>query len=47
MMSESEIAALRTLLTLRPRPASVAERRERLDALGHGYSTAADISWSR
>jgi epsilon-lactone hydrolase len=44
MMSESEIAALRTLLTLRPRPASVAERRERLDALGHAYPTAADIS---
>ena len=43
-MSESEISALRALLALRPRPASVAERRERLDGLGHGYPTAADIS---
>jgi epsilon-lactone hydrolase len=42
-MSENEIAALRALLTSRPRPNSVAERRERLDALGDAYSTAADI----
>jgi acetyl esterase/lipase len=42
-MSESEIAALRALLTLRPRPTSVAERRERLDALGHAYRAADDI----
>jgi monoterpene epsilon-lactone hydrolase len=44
MMSDDEIAALRALLTLRPRPVSVAERRERLDALGHAYRTPADIS---
>ena len=42
-MSENEIAALRALLTLRPRPTSVAERRERLDALGDAYKTAEDI----
>jgi len=43
-MSDNEIAALRALLTLRPRPVSVAERRERLDALGNVYRTPADIS---
>jgi acetyl esterase/lipase len=43
-MSETEIGALRALLTLRPRPTSVAERRERLDALGHAYQTAPDIA---
>jgi epsilon-lactone hydrolase len=42
-MSENEIAALRALLTSRPRPTSVAERRERLDALGNAYRTADDI----
>ena len=42
-MSENEIAALRALLASRPRPTSVAERRERLDALGDGYKTAEDI----
>jgi monoterpene epsilon-lactone hydrolase len=42
-MNQSEIAALRALLLSRPRPASVAERRERLDALGNAYPTAADI----
>jgi epsilon-lactone hydrolase len=42
-MNESEIAALRALLTSRPRPTSVAERRERLDALGNAYRTADDI----
>jgi monoterpene epsilon-lactone hydrolase len=42
-MSDGEIAALRALLTSRPRPASVAERRERLDALGSTYVTAEDI----
>ena len=46
-MSETEMAALRALLTSRPRPKSVAERRERLDALGHAYSTAADIQLER
>jgi epsilon-lactone hydrolase len=43
MMSESEIAALQALLLSRPRPASVAERRERLDALGAAYPIAGDI----
>ena len=42
-MSENEIAALRALLASRPRPTSVAERRERLDALGSAYRTAEDI----
>ena len=42
-MSEKEIAVLRALLTSRPRPASVAERRARLDALGEAYPTASDI----
>jgi acetyl esterase/lipase len=44
MMSDNEIAALRALLTSRPRPTSVAERRERLDALGKAYQTAQDIT---
>ncbi|HEY0422314.1 MAG TPA: alpha/beta hydrolase [Rhodopila sp.] len=42
-MGESEIDVLRTLLTSRPRPTSVSERRERLDALGAAYPTAGDI----
>jgi epsilon-lactone hydrolase len=42
-MSEKEIAVLRALLTSRPRPAGVAERRARLDALGDAYPTASDI----
>jgi monoterpene epsilon-lactone hydrolase len=42
-MSEKEMAVLRALLTSRPRPASVAERRARLDALGEAYPTASDI----
>jgi acetyl esterase/lipase len=42
-MSETEIAALRALLTSRPRPTSVAERRARLDAIGEAYRPAADI----
>jgi epsilon-lactone hydrolase len=37
------MAVLRALLTSRPRPASVAERRARLDALGEAYPTASDI----
>jgi epsilon-lactone hydrolase len=43
MMSENEITALPALLTSRPRPSSVAERRERLDALGDAYRTASDV----
>jgi monoterpene epsilon-lactone hydrolase len=42
-MSEQEIATLRALLASSPRPTSVAERRERLDALGNAYRTADDI----
>ena len=42
-MSENEIAALRALLMMRPRPTSVAERRERLDALGNAYRPAEDV----
>lgn len=42
-MDQSEIATLRALLTSRPRPTSVAERRERLDAIGGAYKTADDI----
>jgi epsilon-lactone hydrolase len=42
-MSDTEIAALRAVLTSRPRPASVAERRERLDALGVSYKITDDI----
>ena len=43
-MSENEIAALRALLASRPpRPTSVEERRERMDALGNAYRTAEDI----
>jgi monoterpene epsilon-lactone hydrolase len=42
-MSENEMAALRELLASRPRPTSVAERRERLDELGNAYRTAGDI----
>jgi monoterpene epsilon-lactone hydrolase len=46
-MSENEIAALRALLTSRPRPNSVAERRERLDALGNAYRAAEDIHFQQ
>lgn len=46
-MSETEIAALRALLLLRPRPASVEERRQRLDALGQAYALAPDIRVER
>lgn len=42
-MSKTEITALRALLLSRPRPTSVAERRERLDALGGAYPAAEDI----
>src|SRR5690348_7937935 len=42
-MTATEIAVLRELLTSRPRPVDVAERRERLDALGSVYRPADDI----
>ena len=44
-MSENEMAALRELLASRPRPTSVAERRERLDELGNAYSPRITIRW--
>jgi monoterpene epsilon-lactone hydrolase len=42
-MSDPEIDAIRAILTSRPRPADLAERRDRLDGLGRNYPTAADI----
>ena len=36
-MSDTEIGALRAMLLSRPRPAGLAERRQRLDALGAAY----------
>ncbi|WP_442579416.1 alpha/beta hydrolase [Mesorhizobium sp. ASY16-5R] len=38
-----EIDAIRTLLTSQPRPASLAERRQRLDAVASVYGVAPDI----
>ncbi len=43
-MSETEIGALRAMLLSRPRPDGLAERRQRLDALGQAYSLAPDVS---
>ena len=43
-MSESEIGTLRAMLLSRPRPAGLAERRQRLDALGQAYALAPDVS---
>jgi monoterpene epsilon-lactone hydrolase len=43
-MSGTEIDAVRALLSSRPRPVGWAERRERLDAVGHSSPLAADIS---
>jgi acetyl esterase/lipase len=43
-MSETEIGALRAMLLSRPRPAGLAERRERLDALGQAYGLAPDVT---
>ncbi len=42
-MSETEIGALRALLLSRPRPAGLAERRQRLDALGQANPLAPDV----
>src|ERR1700761_4533990 len=42
-MADPQIEIVRTLLASRPRPAGLAERRERLDALGSRYSVAADV----
>jgi epsilon-lactone hydrolase len=43
-MSETEIGALRDMLLSRPRPAGLAERRQRLDALGQAYALAPDVT---
>src|SRR5262249_1530030 len=42
-MSNSEIDAVRELLRSKPRPAGLAERRERLDAIGSTYPPDADV----
>ncbi|TDH64598.1 alpha/beta hydrolase [Dankookia rubra] len=41
--TDPEIQAIRDLLAARPRPAELAERRRRLDALGGSYPLPADI----
>ena len=38
-MSDPEIDAIRAILTSRPRPSGLAERRDRLDGLGRNYPT--------
>ncbi len=43
-MAESEIDAIRKLLTAKPRPVGWAERRERLDEVGSVWPVAADIT---
>jgi epsilon-lactone hydrolase len=42
-MPNAEIAVIREMLAARPRPAGLAERRQRLDALGGQFPVAADI----
>src|SRR5262245_66543938 len=42
-MADSEIDAVRKILTSHPRPADLAERRQRLDALGARYSLPDDV----
>jgi epsilon-lactone hydrolase len=42
-MSDPEIDAIRAILTSRPRPSDLAERRDRLDGLGRNYPAPADI----
>lgn len=42
-MAESEIEAIRKLLTSKPRPVGWSERRERLDEVGSAWPVAADI----
>lgn len=42
-MSNPEVDAIREILRSRPRPAGLAERRERLDALGAGFGLPPDI----
>ena len=42
-MANAEIAAIREMLAASPRPASLAERRQRLDALGSKYIVPVDV----
>lgn len=42
-MADAEIEAVRTMLAARPRPASLAERRQRLDGLCAQYPMPADV----
>jgi epsilon-lactone hydrolase len=46
-MSDPDIDAIRAILTARPRPSGLAERRERLDALGTHYGAPANIRIDR
>ncbi len=46
-MSNPEIDAIRELLRARPRPVELAERRERLDAMGARYALASDVRTER
>ena len=46
-MADPEIDAIRAILTSRPRPSGLAERRQRLDALGTRYIVAPDVSIER
>jgi len=43
-MAESEIDAIRKLLTSKPRPVGWAERRQRIDEVGSTWTTASDVS---
>ena len=42
-MAESEIDAIRALLTAKPRPVGWAERRERIEEVGAVWPVAGDI----
>ena len=43
-MPDAEIDAIRRILTSQPRPTGLAERRQRLDALGSRYAVAQDVT---
>jgi acetyl esterase/lipase len=42
-LPDNEIDAIRAMLTARPRPAGLAERRQRLDELGTQYTVPDDV----
>ncbi len=46
-MSDSEIAAVRALLSAKPRPVGWAERRQRVDEVGSVWPVAADIGFDQ